>query len=151
MGEKIYKGCVVCSTLIILFILVVLAGPAIDMQIGLFKISQRLDIESTLPALTEYFEETFVPGVPRDDIDALLQSSGAARVRVNEGRFGNCELVVYFIGYWPLNRLSFHLCYDKKYAMIKSNILNHIGYFMKIIRQPRIYSERIPYSSRHFR
>lgn len=113
MGQKLEKGCFGVVILVVILTLVALVVPYLDYQFGLFRISQQLQIEPTMLALTNYFEETFIPGVSQDEVDTLLQTSGAVRVKVNESRFRNCESVVYFIGYWPLNRLNLILCYDQ--------------------------------------
>lgn len=127
MEEKIAKGCIGCVASIIFCLFAIVLGPMIDYQIGLFKISLRLDIEPTTLALTNYFEETFVPGTPRDELNALLQSSGAFRVKVVEYKNDNvmiCDAIVYFIGYWPLNRLRFHLCYDQQQQLESYKLIN---------------------------
>ena len=111
------KGCFGCGILLSILLLAILIVPYIDYYFGLYRISQSLDIEPTMPALMDYFDQTFVPGKRREDISVLLQSSGAANVRIAEYRnddIATCDAVTYFVGYWPLNRLNFHLCYDKE-------------------------------------
>lgn len=114
--NKMEKGCFGCSILLFILIISILIGPRIDYYFGLFRISRSLDIEPSMPALTSYFDQTFVPDIYREDVGVLFRSSGAANVRIMEYRNDNiatCDAVIYFVGYWPLNRLTLHLCYDK--------------------------------------
>ena len=124
MRGKFEKGCFGVAIVIFALTLIVLVGPYLDYQMGLFRISQRLQIEATMPALTAHFETVFVPGTPQVDINSFLQSSGATRIKVNQSISNSCESIVYFVGYWPLNRLNFLLCYDQEQRLQSYTLLD---------------------------
>ncbi|MEM7033390.1 MAG: hypothetical protein AAF629_27810 [Chloroflexota bacterium] len=113
MRKIIEVGCFSLAVLIVILTLAVLIGPYLDYQLGLSRISHQLEIEPTMPALTTYFESTFVTGTSKAEIDDLLYSSGATRIKVNKAMSSDCESIIYYVGYWPLNRLNFLLCYDQ--------------------------------------
>ena len=104
-------GCVALVAILMTLIML----PYIDLYIGLLRISIQMDIKPSVFALQGYLDNSLTPGMPRDEVNGILDATGT-KVKSINFRYKDkiCDRVGLYIGYWPLNRLEYIICYDEE-------------------------------------
>jgi hypothetical protein len=89
--------------------------PYFDLYIGLLRISLRTGIRPSVSALEAYLDTSLTPGMSRDAVNQMLYSIGTQVKILNFDHEDEiCDSIGLNVGYWPLNRLEYLICYDKE-------------------------------------
>ena len=109
--KELREGCFISIVLLVILI----ATPYIDLYIGLTRIGMKTGIRPTVSALQLYLDRALTPGMPRDKVYEMFSSLGTkVKVRNFSSEGDVCDAIGLYIGYWPLNRLEYSICYDKE-------------------------------------
>jgi hypothetical protein len=111
MGRRVQIGCLVLIAMLVILVMI----PYFDLYIGLLRISLRTGIRPSVSALEAYLDTSLTPGMSRDAVNQMLYSIGTQVKILNFDHEDEiCDSIGLYVGYWPLNRLEYLICYDKE-------------------------------------
>jgi len=91
-----------------------------DGQLGLFRIALVVGTRPTWAALEDHLDQTFVIGMPIEEVHKELERIGRTTFIGDAPDLGEsfCQWAIIDIGLFGLNQWKFKICYDDKHNLV---------------------------------